>query len=67
MARNYQRDYNEMTNHASGFKGKTTWECIEAYATKRKIVFHRAGGAFWANVDDGNIAITEKDGLLYIE
>ena len=66
MARNYQRDYAEIVDHAKKFKDKTTYECIEAYAAKRKIVFHRAGHAFWGNVDDGNIAVVEKNGLMHV-
>ena len=66
MPRNYERDYREIAEHAKGFAGKTTYECIEAYAAKRKIVFHRAGRAFWAQVDDGNIEVVERHGLLHI-
>ncbi len=66
MAMNYRRDWEEMAEFAKGYAGKTTRECIEAYAAKRGIVTHRAGNAFWGHVDEGNIRITEKDCLLYI-
>ena len=66
MARNYKRDYEELPGFASTFIGKTTLECIEAYATKRKIASHRAGKAFWDLVDDGEIAVNYKGGIAYI-
>ena len=66
MARNYKRDYEELPSFAVKFAGKTTLECIEAYAAKRKIVSHRAGKAFWNLVDDGEIAVKYKDGMAYI-
>ncbi len=66
MARNYKRDYEEITNYAKKYAGKTTLECIESYAAKRKMVSHRAGKAFWANVDDGEIKVNYINGIAYI-
>ena len=67
MARNYARDYAEIAAFARKFRGHPTLECIEAYAQKRKIVSHRAGKAFWAKVDDGEIEVHKgPDGLYYI-
>lgn len=68
MARDYARDYRELPKFAEQFKGKTTMECIEAYAHKRKIVEHRAGKAFWNLADDGIIRVeTLENGQCLIQ
>jgi hypothetical protein len=64
--RNIKRDYDEIVKFSTNYIDKTTLECIEAYATKRKIISHRAGKAFWNNVDDGNIKVELINGLYYI-
>jgi len=66
MARDYARDYRELPKFAEQFKGKTTMECIEAYARKRKIVEHRAGKAFWNLADDGIIRVEGVEGGQYL-
>jgi hypothetical protein len=66
MARNYQRDYEEIAKFAAGFIGRPTLECIEAYAAKRKMVSHRVGSAFWGQVDEGVIKVIERSGIYYI-
>lgn len=65
MARDYARDYKELPVFAEQFKGKSTMDCIEAYAKKRKIVEHRAGEAFWNLADDGVIKVKPVENGLY--
>lgn len=67
MKQNTARDYNEIVQFAAGYLNKTTLECIEAYAAKRRIAAYRAGKAFWAQADAGAIQIHENGGLFYIE
>ena len=67
MSRNYKRDYKELPVFAKNYIGKSTLDCIEAYAAKRKIVSHRAGSAFWCLVDDGVINVVNNNGLYFIQ
>ena len=59
--RNKARDYAAIAKFAEDFIDQDVITCINAYATKRKIVFHRAGEAFWSKVDDGDIVIAERE------
>lgn len=67
MARNHKKDYEELPCFAEGFKNKTTLECIEAYAQKRKVVSHRIGKVFWALVDEGKIEIYHANARFFIK
>lgn len=68
MARNYQRDYNELPEYAAKHKGEKAVDVIESYAKKRKIVFHRASAAFYDLAYRGTILTEEKeDGYVYIK
>lgn len=52
-----KRDYAEIVAFAQAYIGCPAIDCIEAYAQKRRIVWHRAGRAFWDKVDDGEIKV----------
>lgn len=69
MSRNYQKDFDELPDFAKKYSGRTTLECIEAYAKRRKVVTHRIGIAFWALVDDGEIKIEldKVDQIYYVK
>jgi hypothetical protein len=66
MTRNYKRDYEELPKFALKYIGRTTLECIEDYAAKRKVVSHRIGSAFWDLVDRKCIEIETISGICYI-
>ncbi len=68
MSRNYQKDFDDLPDFAKKYSGRTTLECIEAYANRRKVVTHRIGNAFYALVDDGEIKIEQDkvDRLYYV-